>query len=80
MFLERKDYLMRGYGALKDKMTPEDYLRDVTAGKIFDPTLSVQLKRGFKIAGLINDYVDDPGCDDKAALIVWHNPDYKSRT
>jgi hypothetical protein len=49
----------------------------VIAGELFDPTLSVQLRRGFKVHGIIQDYVDDPSCDGKAAFIVWPNPDYR---
>jgi len=69
--------LLAGYGKLKDKMTVEEYVAKVTAGEIFDPTVSIQLKRGFKIHGIIQNYVDDPSCDNKAAFIVWHNPDYQ---
>lgn len=69
--------LLSGYGAVKDEITPGQYMEQVISGEVFDPTVSIQLRRGFKIRGLINHYVDDPGCDNKAALIVWDNPDYK---
>ncbi|ODS23746.1 hypothetical protein AB835_07120 [Candidatus Endobugula sertula] len=69
--------LLAGYGAYKNKMSVEDYVDKVIAGKIFDPTVSIQLKLGFTIYGIIQDYVDDPGCDNKAAFIVWNNPDYQ---
>jgi hypothetical protein len=48
----------------------------VSAGHIVDPTLSVQLKVGFTVHGIIQHYVDDPACDGKAAFIVWYNPDF----
>jgi len=69
--------MLVGYGQYKDKMPVEEYVTLVVAGKIFDPTLSIQLKRGFKVHGIIQNYVDDPSCDNKAAFIVWHNPDYR---
>lgn len=69
---------LRGYGAVRDQMPPAAYVRKVIAGEIFDPTLSIQLKRGFEVHGIIEDYVDDPACANKAALIVWKNPDYKA--
>lgn len=69
--------MLSGYGALKEKINAEDYVADVVAGKIFDQTLSIQLKRGFKVVGIIDDYLDDPLCDNKAAFIVWRNPDYR---
>jgi hypothetical protein len=56
-------------------MSIETYVDKVKAGDLFDPTVSVQLKVGFTIHGIINNYVDDPSCDNKAAFIVWHNPD-----
>ena len=35
----------------------------LTRDEIEDPVLSVQLKRGFEVAGIINHYLDDPSCD-----------------
>ncbi len=69
--------MLKGYGPYKDKIPVEDYIAKVIAGELFDPTLSVQLKRGFKVHGIIQNYVDDPSCAGKAAFIVWHNPDYR---
>ena len=66
-----------GYGAVKSRMTIEDYVSKVKADEIFDPTISVQLRRGFSIAGVLNDYLEDTSCDGKAVLLVWHNPDYQ---
>ena len=68
--------LLRGYGACKDTMSAEEYVAQVVAGQRHDPTLSVQLKQGFVVHGIIQHYVHDPGCDDKAAFLVWQNPDY----
>lgn len=67
--------LLVGYGQHKDKMSIATYVDKVKAGERFDPTVSVQLKVGFTIHGIIDNYVDDPSCDNKAAFIVWHNPD-----
>jgi GNAT superfamily N-acetyltransferase len=68
--------LLKGFGAYKATMTAEEYVAHVIAGELFDPTLSVQLRCGFTVHGIIHDYVHDPACDGKAAFIVWHNPDY----
>jgi len=43
------------------------------ARKRFDPTLSVQLNRGFIVHGILHNYVHDPECDGKAAFLVWRN-------
>jgi GNAT superfamily N-acetyltransferase len=70
--------LLRGYGQYKATMSAETYVAKVIAGDIFDPTLSVQLKCGFTVYGILHHYVDDPGCDGKAAFLVWHNPAYRA--
>ena len=69
---------LAGYGAVADQMSAEEYAEQVVAGDIFDPTLSIQLRRGFKVHGIIQNYVNDPLCANKAAFIVWHNPDWQS--
>jgi hypothetical protein len=55
-------------------MTVEQYVAAVIAGTLVDPTLSVHLKCGFHVRGIIHNYVTDTSCDNKAALIVWENP------
>jgi GNAT superfamily N-acetyltransferase len=69
--------MLKGYGKLKGQMPVETYIAKVQAGELFDPTVSVQLRVGFKVHGIIYHYVDDPSCDNKAAFIVWNNPDYR---
>jgi len=71
--------MLVGFGAYKDRMSIESYVEQVKTGELFDPTVSVQLKMGFTIHGIIDNYVDDPSCDNKAAFIVWHNPDIASQ-
>jgi GNAT superfamily N-acetyltransferase len=70
--------LLRGYGAWKDRLSAEAYVARVVAGELVDPTLSVQLRCGFTVHGIIQDYVTDPACDHKAAFIVWRNPDHRA--
>lgn len=48
----------------------------VVAGDLFDPNSRVLFKSEFKVHGIIQNYVADPFCDDKAAFIVGHNPAY----
>jgi ribosomal protein S18 acetylase RimI-like enzyme len=67
--------MLIGYGKLKDQMSVETYVDKVKAGDLFDPTVSVQLRVGFTIHGIIYNYVDDLSCDHKAAFMVWRNPD-----
>ncbi|MEZ4607934.1 MAG: nitrilase, partial [Deinococcales bacterium] len=67
--------MLIGYGRYKENMSIEDYVAKLKRGELFDPTVSVQMRRGFRIKGIIYDYISDPTCDNKAALIVWYNPD-----
>lgn len=61
-----------------DEVTPEQYVQDVVEGKRFDPNLSKQLKKGFKVRNLIPNYTEEPRTRDYAAAIVWVNPDYRA--
>ncbi len=69
--------LLRGYGPWKDRMPVEEYVARVIDGRLVDPTLSVQLRCGFRVHGIIRNYVTDASCDNKAAFIVWRNPEYR---
>ena len=72
--------MLRGYGRWKNRLTVDQYVTDVVAGRVTDPALSVHLKCGFRVYGIIQNYVTDPSCDNKAALIVWKNPEYQKDT
>lgn len=69
--------LFIGYGAVADAVTPEQYVQDVIDARRFDPNLSKQLKKGFKVRNLIPHYTEEPRTRDYAAAIVWLNPDYR---
>src|SRR6185295_13626736 len=62
--------MIRGYGDVKDRMSAEDYYEGVVAGRIHDPTLSMQLGVGFEPRALLANYLNDPVSDNYAALIV----------
>jgi ribosomal protein S18 acetylase RimI-like enzyme len=71
--------LFIGYEEVAERMTPEQYVTDVVAGKRFDPNLSKQLRKGFKVRNIIPHYTEEPRTRDYAAAIVWMNPDYRAR-
>jgi GNAT superfamily N-acetyltransferase len=62
--------MMSGYGAVKDRMTAEAYYDGLVAGRINDPTLSMQRRVGFELRGLLKNYLQDPVCDNWSVLIV----------
>jgi GNAT superfamily N-acetyltransferase len=68
--------LIPGYVKYKDRMSVSDYAKEVADGKIYDGTLSFQLKLGFKLCGLLENYIVDKASDNWATLIVWENPNY----
>ncbi len=65
--------MLKGYGPYRAAMSPAEYAAKVANGTYFDPTLSVQLRRGFQIHGILPHYIHDPTIDGAAALLVWAN-------
>ncbi|WP_243317741.1 GNAT family N-acetyltransferase [Geothrix paludis] len=59
-----------GYHRVAHEMSPEAYVEAVVAGRIFDSTLSKQLRVGFQVRGVLRDYAPDPETLGHAALIV----------
>jgi GNAT superfamily N-acetyltransferase len=62
--------MMRGYGAVKDQMTPQEYFEKLKAGELKDPTISAQMSVGFEALALLPDYLTDPVCDNWGVLIM----------
>lgn len=62
--------MMSGYGAVKDAMSAQEYFEGLRAGRIVDPTLSMQRRVGFEIRSLLPGYLEDPVCDGYGVLIV----------
>lgn len=68
--------LIPGYAAYKHELTPQEYVDAVVAGQLQDSTLSFQLRMGFRVRGLIPNYIEDSASDNWATLIEWLNPDF----
>lgn len=62
--------MMSGFGAVKENMSGQDYYRELIEGKRVDPTVTPQMKIGFKPVALIPDYLDDPVCGNYGVLIL----------
>ncbi len=65
------------FSKVADHVSIEQYVRDVVAGTRFDTNLSKQLRKGFKVHGLIPNYTIEPTCGGYGVEIVWDNPDYR---
>jgi len=65
---------LRGYHRYADRMTAEEYAIAVHRQEIFDPTVSFQLRRGFRILAVVEGYLrHDPESLGYAAVIEWLN-------
>jgi GNAT superfamily N-acetyltransferase len=62
--------MLNGYYPHRDKMSPEVYFDLLKEDKIYDPTVSTQVKIGWELVGLIPDYLDDPQCGNYGVLMV----------
>ena len=62
--------MIPGYGAVKDRMSAEEYYRGVVDGRVKDKTLSMQLGLGFEPRALLAGYLNDPVCDNYSVLIT----------
>lgn len=72
---------LRGYSKYKDKLTPQEYTIQVVQKKIYDPTLSFQLSKGFVVIDVAKNYLyDDPESLGYAAVIEWLNPKVATAT
>jgi GNAT superfamily N-acetyltransferase len=74
---------LRDYAAHAGHLTPTEYVGEVIAGRLSDRTLTFQLRRGFRVIGLVSNYLrHDPESLGNAAIIEWVNeavagPDYR---
>jgi hypothetical protein len=63
--------MIPGFVRYKSMMDAPNYVARVVAGEIFDPTLSVQLRQGFRVRGLLPNYLPDTATDGWSVLIEW---------
>lgn len=67
---------LAGYHRVATEMTARQYVARVERGELNDPTLSFQLKRGFRVLAVVSGYLrHDPKSLGFAAVIEWLNPE-----
>ncbi len=69
--------MLMGYHRYQHLMNVAEYADKVVKHEIEDPTVSMQMRRGFKVLRLVDYYNDEPLAGNAGMLIVWHNPDYR---
>ncbi|MEZ4711829.1 MAG: GNAT family N-acetyltransferase [Caldilineaceae bacterium] len=68
--------MIPGYAQKKSAMSAQEYVARVVAGELYDATLTFQLRSGFQVRGVIENYLDHPPTNNWSTLIEWVNPDY----
>lgn len=67
---------LRGYANYAETLSPREYVKRVINKEIYDPTLTFQLKRGYKVLSVAPNYLkNDPESLGYAAVIEWLNPE-----
>lgn len=69
--------MLMGYLNYHRKMSVQEYAAQVKAGVIKDPTITMQMNRGFRPMGVIPNYTEGDPLYASAMLIVWDNPALK---
>lgn len=67
-----------GYQRYRSRMSIQEYAEKVQRNELIDPTVTMQMHRGFQACGIIEDYMPQPESNNAAMLIVWHNPNYQA--
>jgi GNAT superfamily N-acetyltransferase len=62
--------MLNGFAAHSTQYTLEKYYQALVDGVLKDPTVSIQQKIGFKLCGLMKDYLSDPTCGNAGVLLV----------
>ena len=68
--------LIPGYHQHADTLTIAQYVLHVHQTRLHDPTLSMQLRNGFRVRGILYDHIADPRSHNAATLIMRENPYY----
>ncbi len=63
--------VLPGFAEHKDSMDVHTYVNKVIAGELFDSTLSMQIKNGFRVIKLMHEFYEYEKSDNWSALILW---------
>lgn len=70
--------VLPGYFRYRDELTIHQYVEQVVADTLYDPTLTMQMRNGFVVRGMLENYIEDSNSDNWATLIYWENPHYRN--
>jgi predicted N-acetyltransferase YhbS len=66
---------LMGYYRYRDQMSALEYGNRVIRGELQDPTVSMQMRRGFEARYVIEDYMEEEVAGNAAVHLVWRNPE-----
>ncbi len=69
--------MLMGYHRFRQQMTVREYGERVINGQLEDPTVTMQMRRGFRAHQVIENYVPMDSAGNGAVLIEWRNPAYR---
>lgn len=67
--------MLKGYESYRERLSVREYAGKVMRGEVFDPTVSMQMRRGFEPRTVIENYAWDRQADHTGMLIVWERPE-----
>ncbi|MGI0018657.1 MAG: GNAT family N-acetyltransferase [Nitrosotalea sp.] len=65
------------YCEYADKLSVDDYVKNVLEGSIREPVLYFQIKNEFKFIKILPNYIKDSRSLNYATFIEWKNPEYR---
>ncbi len=67
--------MLKGFEHYRERLSVREYAGKVMRGEVFDPTVSMQMRRGFEPRTVIENYAWDSQADHTGMLIVWERPE-----
>ena len=71
--------MLMGYKDHANDMDVVEYGERVMARELRDPTVTMQMNRGFLARKVVTDYCEEADAADAGVLIVWENPEYEDQ-
>lgn len=72
--------MIPGYDGYRDTLSIAQYVLHVQQARLHDPTLTMQLRNGFQVRGILYDHINDPRSNNACTLIIRDNPHYTQNT
>lgn len=65
---------MSGYHLVADRLSPDQYLEEIMAGRLKDPVITFLLRCGRTPVAIARHYLEDEESRNNAVLMEWRNP------